>query len=530
MADGILGLGSGQASTLNQEMLDKLKEADREALVVPIETDIEDLATEQETISTIKSKYQELLETIKPFDLYVTTGVTAFDLKTANATGDSVIFDSEDDSKLNTGTTSVTITSLATRDVYESAKFTDPDQEIFGSDSSDDTLTITVDGTDYEFETNGKTYQELADEINNYSKFDATVETVGTDEYRLVIKSEESGLDNALTISSAGSLQLGFEDNISLATTEFTSTDTAASGSLVLDGMTFTLDGTQTYDDLVDDINASSGGLTAAFVGNTLMISKDDGTAVTVGTDDFGFGLENDVGGHPVSASNLVAEADGVDYNISSNEFIVGGGLKVTAVEPGTSTITISKDSTSIESLLQDFVTKYNELVDLVDAELLSVDSKVDDKSTLRSIMAQIKETLFDNYGTEDDLNIFNFGFSTDKSGYLTLNSSDFDTALSENYDDIKNLFVGLAEDEGLGTKLKTYVDALDGFDGLITAYEDNMTDREEALEEEKEKAVEALDTRYASMAQQFADYGVIINQMEASFSGLKMLIDQSTS
>jgi flagellar hook-associated protein 2 len=144
--------------------------------------------------------------------------------------------------------------------------------------------------------------------------------------------------------------------------------------------------------------------------------------------------------------------------------------------------------------------------------------------------MSQIKETLFGNYGTDDDLNIFNFGFSTDKSGYLSLNSSTFDTALSDNYDDIKNLFVGLAEDEGLGTQLKTYVDALDGFDGLITAYEDNMTDREEALEAEKEKAVEALDTRYAAMAQQFADYGVIINQMEASFSGLKLLIDQSTS
>ena len=51
-----------------------------------------------------------------------------------------------------------------------------------------------------------------------------------------------------------------------------------------------------------------------------------------------------------------------------------------------------------------------------------------------------------------------------------------------------------------------------------------------ERLKKEKEEAETALDTKYELMAQQFASYGVIINQMEASFSGLKMLIAQSQS
>lgn len=38
----------------------------------------------------------------------------------------------------------------------------------------------------------------------------ASVEQVGTNSYRLVIKSEESGLDNKLTITGAASQSLGY--------------------------------------------------------------------------------------------------------------------------------------------------------------------------------------------------------------------------------------------------------------------------------------------------------------------------------
>ena len=49
-------------------------------------------------------------------------------------------------------------------------------------------------------------------------------------------------------------------------------------------------------------------------------------------------------------------------------------------------------------------------------------------------------------------------------------------------------------------------------------------------LEEEKEKAEKALNAKYEQLALQFSSYGAVINQMESSFSGLKMLIQQSTS
>ena len=54
------------------------------------------------------------------------------------------------------------------------------------------------------------------------------------------------------------------------------------------------------------------------------------------------------------------------------------------------------------------------------------------------------------------------------------------------------------------------------------------MLSREDALNKEKEVAEASLNSKYSIMSQQFAAYGIMINQMEASFSGLKMMIQQS--
>lgn len=57
MASGVLGLGSGQAASfLNQDLIDKLKAAERKATVEPYETKITNLGTEKETFSTIQNK------------------------------------------------------------------------------------------------------------------------------------------------------------------------------------------------------------------------------------------------------------------------------------------------------------------------------------------------------------------------------------------------------------------------------------------------------------------------------------------
>ena len=446
MANGVLGLGSGQAASLNSDLIEKLKTAERKSSVEPIETKITKIGTEKTTFSTIEAKVAEFLETVKPFDLFISGGLTAFEQKGATTSGDSVTFDAADAKTLSKGFTSVDITQLAQKDVYQSTNVTEATKNAKINQGA-----LVINGQT--FDTTNKSYQELATEISAKTGMAASVEQVGTDSFRLIIKSEETGLANKLNISGAASQALGF-----------------------------TTDGTT--------VNATN---------------------------------------HILEAKNMIAKVDGVEYNVATNNITVDG-LKITANKLGVSSITVTDDTSQIESQMKNFVTKYNELLALVDGEVYNSDSSLDDKSSIRSIMSQIKDKLFGSYGPNSDKSLFNYGIELDKSGTLSLNSTKFNSAVQNDLSGLKDLFVGAAEKKGLGTTLKETIDEMRYAGGTLNSYQSAMAKREVKLEEEKEKAEKALNAKYEQLALQFSSYGAVINQMESSFSGLKMLIQQSTS
>lgn len=446
MANGVLGLGSGQAASLNSDLIEKLKTAERKSSVEPIETKITKIGTEKTTFSTIEAKVAEFLETVKPFDLFISGGLTAFEQKGATTSGDSVTFDAADAKTLSKGFTSVDVTQLAQKDVYQSTNVTEATKNAKINQGA-----LVINGQT--FDTTNKSYQELATEISAKTGMAASVEQVGTDSFRLIIKSEETGLANKLNISGAASQALGF-----------------------------TTDGTT--------VNATN---------------------------------------HILEAKNMIAKVDGVEYNVATNNITVDG-LKITANKLGVSSITVTDDTSQIESQMKNFVTKYNELLALVDGEVYNSDSSLDDKSSIRSIMSQIKDKLFGSYGPNSDKSLFNYGIELDKSGTLSLNSTKFNSAVQNDLSGLKDLFVGAAEKKGLGTTLKETIDEMRYAGGTLNSYQSAMAKREVKLEEEKEKAEKALNAKYEQLALQFSSYGAVINQMESSFSGLKMLIQQSTS
>lgn len=446
MADGILGLGSGQAASLNSELIEKLKAAERKSTVAPIETKITNIATEKDTFAKIQTKVNELLDAIKPFDLFVSGGVTAFEQKSATTSGDSVSFDAADVKALKKGTTNVDVTQLAQKDVYQSDSVSSATKNAPINQGN-----LVINGEI--FDTTNKTYEQLATEITAKSGMNASVEQVDTGSFRLVIKSEDSGVDNKLNISGAASQTLGFTT---------------------------------------------------------------DGSAVNPTN-------------HILEAKNLVAKVDGVEYNVSTNSLTVDG-LKMTANKLGTSSVNVVQDNTQLATQMQNFVTKYNDLVAMVDSEAYNSDSSIQDKSSIRNIVSQIKDKLFGSYGTSNDKSVFNYGFELDKSGSLLLDTTKFNVAVQKDPLGLKDLFVGTAEKKGLGTTLKETLDDMRFSGGVLNLYESSMSKRGTTLTADKTKAEDALNAKYAQLSLQFSAYGAIINQMESSFGGLKMLINQSTS
>ena len=90
-------------------------------------------------------------------------------------------------------------------------------------------------------------------------------------------------------------------------------------------------------------------------------------------------------------------------------------------------------------------------------------------------------------------------------------------------------MFVGVAEKPGIATIMDETI-SISGIKKSLLDYDLNMLSREDKLKKELETAEKTIDARYQQLSLQFASYGAIINQMEASFSGLKMLIQQSTA
>lgn len=448
MAEGILGLGQGQAAGLNSEMLEKLKAVDRRATVDPLEKKLEKFDAEREAITNITSKVDELLEAIKIFSLNQTSGANAFSQKSANVMGEGVLFDAEDVNTLKTGSMRVQVEQLAQKDVWQSGKF---DGINTTKDSMVDQGKLTINGK--EIDTTGMTYKELATEINKIDGVQASIVEDSKGAFRLSIKSTETGEANKLNLSG----------------------------------------------------NAA----------NELFKANETDPSI----------LKNY---HVLEAQDMKMKVDGVEYSSSTNSITIDG-LKITAVkEGGDSTIEIDNDNTNLAAFMQNFADKYNDLKMAIEEEIYSMESSIDDKSTLRNMLESIKSELFGQGNSNSS--IFSFGFSlNDKNGDLMFNEKEFKAATKNGTTELENLFSGVAEKKGIATIIDEAI-SISGIKKGLIDYELNMISREDTLKKEKEKAEEALETKYSLMAQQFATYGVMINQMESSFSGLKMMIMQSQS
>ena len=301
----------------------------------------------------------------------------------------------------------------------------------------------------------------------------------------------------------------------------------------------FSTDG-KTYETLVSEMsNYPDLDVSLEQVGDSsyrmIVKSSESGTsnAITISQTGVDLGLEEETN-HVLTAQNMKATVDGIDYDLSSNKLTMQSGLIIKMVDEGTSSITMERDDASIVESITSIADKYNDLVDLVNSYILGDEENpavISDSSTLKSMMNSIKDILFDSYGLNNEENLFKYGISFDSDGYMQVDETELSTALTDNYDDLKELFVGYAEKEGIGTRLKTYLDSLDNLlDGLLTTYDDKLSTRLSTLTSDYETASEKLDEKYEQMASQFASYTVLITQMETAFSSLQSIIDSEDS
>lgn len=193
-----LGLGS---EVLNQETLEKLKNADISARVKPYETKIETNTTKQKALTELTTKLAAFQSAVSSLG-----DSTAFGKRkvTPSVTGDSAAATLTASNGVSVQNLSVKVEKIAQKDVFQSGGITKDTDRVLTTGQKPASFTIMQNGKEYtiKVETN-TTYADLADKINSATDGKVIAKIVSTGEkgtpYRFTLSSKETGADNAIS-------------------------------------------------------------------------------------------------------------------------------------------------------------------------------------------------------------------------------------------------------------------------------------------------------------------------------------------
>ena len=340
------------------------------------------------------------------------------------------------------------------------------------------------------------------------------------------------------TIVGSGTLTINFgtyEDGSFTANTE------KAAQTITIDPAKSTLA------DIRTAINAANAGVTASIVndgsGNRLVIAaKDSGLAnalqITVDNasgDLSKLAFDASTGGISNMTETVVAQdaemvIDGITIKKSSNtisDALEGVTFNLLKADPGTSTtLTVEKDNSSVETAVKAFVTAYNDLEKTIgnlsryDAANKKAAALTGD-STVRMVQNRVRSMLTANQPAGGIYGLSEIGISFQKDGTLQLDESKLSAALNNPDKNVAAFFGDIPGEAtpttpGFMSQLNLLIDGMTRSDGLINSRMDGINStikgigkQREALNyrlEETEKRLlaqfTALDSMIASMTQ----------------------------
>lgn len=193
-----LGLGS---EVLNQETLEKLKNADISARVKPYETKIETNTTKQKALTELTTKLAAFQSAVSSLG-----DSTAFGKRkvTPSVTGDSAAATLTASNGVSVQNLSVKVEKIAQKDVFQSGGITKDTDRVLTTGQKAASFTIMQNGKEYTIQVGETTtYADLADKINSATDGKVIAKIVSTGEkgtpYRFTLSSKETGADNAIS-------------------------------------------------------------------------------------------------------------------------------------------------------------------------------------------------------------------------------------------------------------------------------------------------------------------------------------------
>ena len=409
------------------DIVDALVNAEQAPAEARLNTTEGKLTTDISAVGALKSALEKVQTALGDSDNY--------QKRTASGNDDFISISSDKDAQ--PGSYNIKVDALA-----QAHKLSSP---AFAADEAIGAGVITIGSGANSFSTvlsATNTLEDLRDQINNgpftgSDSNDSVVATIITSDtgQHLVLTSKETGEDNAITIT--------VQDD------DGNNTDTGGLSRLA-------------YDVSDADPANHTTNLTQVNAAQNAQITIDGTLTVSSNTNEF---------------SNVI---DGVDITAK----------KPHDTDDDISDISITENNNNIKTGLNNFITSYNELLEL--SNNLGASSEAGagvmaGDSLLRGVMSKLRSEITESVdlGDGNSLSLSQLGVETDRYGVLTLNTETLNEKIASDVDLVQQFFVGDDDDgfaQSFDEKLSFYTDS----DGIIQNRIDSKTNQLDDLDDQR--------------------------------------------
>lgn len=461
MAGTINSLGIG-SNVLTADVIEKLKSNDESLIIKPIDNKI---AVQQQKGQALKL-LGSLLSTFQS-NVSALADDTLYQARTVSGNTDNVSVTSK--SGVNVQSFNISNVQMALNDVKQSGAFISSDANVA---SGSGTLSLGAGGITYNIDyTNTMTLEELKEAINAEAgdKIKASVLQVGTNDYRLILRSAETGADEAITISdsSGGTLDAKIASVYDATTnpTGMQSIQSARDATFKYNGITLTRS-SNTVDDII--------------TGVSIKLLQDT-----------------------TSTANISITQD------------------VEAV------------SSEMSALVQSYNTLTSQLKDMTTANVEEGKVGVfNGDSSINLITREINRmmTSMDNSGfslAQFGIDLNESGVMSFNSTTFTAKFNE-DPSASENF--FSNIDDDAATQDGVFSRLKELMERYTGTNGIMSNLTTGSDNDLKSLNANKSRSQALLNARYESMTARFIQYDAIISKLNNQFSSLLQQIQMAVN
>jgi len=223
------------------------------------------------------------------------------------------------------------------------------------------------------------------------------------------------------------------------------------------------------------------------------------------------------------AAKDATLTVNGIAITSSSNVVsgaIQGVTLTLTSKTTNPATLTVQRDTDSVQTAINSLVSAYNALY----SQMRSVSAYAASGSsttppilagdrTVRMMMDQVRSVLTTAASGGTYSYLSNIGISIQKDGTLQVDSSKLSSALSTNFADVSSLFTSTT---GFATRLNTWANSTLNVGGLISTRTTNLTTSISTFNDQ----IDHLNVRMAALQQQYT----------TTYSNLNMFLAQANS